>query len=799
MKVPLSWLKDYLSISLTPAQIAHTLTMIGIEVDHYESSVAFQGVQCALIIDTNPHPHRENLFIATIFDGKQTHQVVCGAANCRAGLKTAFAPIGAILSKGTSEEKRIQKTVIQGVESQGILCSAKELGLSEEHFGILELPSTITEGILLQEIYDDTIFDISLTPNLNHCHSIFGIARELSAALNIPLNPLTCHLQESPKLTSEALKVTVLNPEHCPYYACRVIQNVKVGPSPLWLKGRLEKCGIRSINNIVDVTNYILLEMGQPLHTFDYNTLVNHHLIVKNGEKGIHFIGLDDKERILTENDILIYDEKQPVALAGIMGGSTSEVSSNTTQVALEAAYFHPLAIRKTCRRLALHTEASKQFEKGIDPNQITLALNRAAYLIAQFSEGTILKDPIIISSISFSKLTIKCRLSYINHILGLNLSQEEILSILARLQFAVQSCESNIITVEIPTYRADIKAEIDLVEEIARFYGYQNIPHHAKPSLPSSLPSPETFIFEKKLKEILVGQGLQEFVTCNLIGPTLLSLLPKDARFEEKAVQVINPTSIEQSILRTSFLPGLLQIAKYNIDHQIHDIRSFEIGKLYLQEENTYKELSCLSLLATGKMTPLHWKIKPLEWDFFHMKGVIENLLAELKISSPSFKNLSLSIFHNGRQASLFLNDHLLGHIGEVHPSIQRKLDVKQRLFFAEIFLEKLYELSQKAHFIQPLPLYPCSDRDWTITLPTKIPVDHLFALIQKYAPPSLKFSLIDRYVNPNLGTEYHNLSLRFTYRDPHKTILNTEVDEIHTHLVQKVTEELKLFDNKL
>lgn len=637
-----------------------------------------------------------------------------------------------------------------------------------------------------EESPTDTIFDLSLTPNLGHCASLIGIARELSAASGRPVCYPKIALKE--ESTDPRFCVSIEDDNGCPRYACRVIDQIKVGPSPNWLQSRLAACDIRSINNVVDITNYVLHELGHPLHAFDYARLEGGELSVRHAQAGERLTTLDGQERTLTHEDLIICDRNKPVALAGVMGGQNSEVSETTTKIVLESAYFAPSTIRKTSKRLGLCSEASKHFERGCDPNGIVKALDRAAMLIQKYAGGTV-HPALDIKKVTFSEKVLACRINRINQILGTQLSVSEVEAVFQRLGFSYL-WNGGVFTVTVPTYRVDITAEIDLIEEVARIYGYDNI---VKPKsvryCVSRLPHAPLFLCEQNIRARLISEGLQELLTCDLIGPSLLSVVHDHLMPEAAMIKVLNPTSIEQSILRTSLLPGLLQVVKYNIDHQNHDLSGFEIGRVHFKENDNYEEQSVAGIILTGKSSPYHWENKPQPVDFFTLKGMIEAMFQELGIGHSVFKPSQYPTLHSGRQAAIYVGDLEVGSLGEVHPAIQRRLDVPQRIYFAEISLHDLMQVSSSSSLMQPLPIYPASERDWTLTLKEEIPIQDLLTKIKSNASPLLEaVSLLDIYRSDKLGAGQKNVTLRFVYRDNAKTVEQEAVEAEHQRLTSTV-----------
>lgn len=786
MKLPYSWIKESLPSDLSAEKLAEVLTLLGLEVDSIDvPELPFTGVVVAKVLSTERHPNADHLVVAQVFDGCSVTQVVCGAPNCRKDLVTAFAKVGASL---VSEGKRfkIKRSKLRGVESNGMLCAAEELGFAQSS-GILELPSDSPLGEDLSKLFSDAIFSITLTPNLGHCASLQGVLRELSASLEIPYSLPEIALKESKEKIDSLLTVNCVEETKCLRYACRIIKNVKVAPSPEWLQERLLKCGLRAINNVVDVTNYVLWELGHPLHAFDYAKIEGSQIVIKNAEERRPFTTLDGLERELDSDALLICDGQKPIAIAGIMGGECAEVGEETQHIVLESAYFAPSSIRKTSKKLGLSTEASKRFERSTDPNSVLIALNRAAALISEIAGGDIVQGVIDCRLSDFPKREVVCRASRVESVLGLSLSIAEIKNIFDRLGFSYRYEDS--FYVEIPTYRADICAEIDLIEEIARIYGYTNLPKTPAPYRTSFLPHSPMFLFEKRARESLLRQGLQEVISCDLIGPSLLK--PFEAKDH---IHILNPTSIEQSILRQSLLPGMLQIAKHNIDRKNPHLTLFEVGRAHFREQDSFKEQSILSILLTGSSSTRHWKGSAEAFDFYDLKGVIENFFLAMAVKAPLFERSTLCSFHPGRQANLFIDAVDVGAIGEIHPDILHHFGISQPILFAECNLHDLFRLRKDAVKMVDLPTFPGSERDWTLSLSKEIPCERIFQLIRTFAPSLLEeVFLLDLYQNAALGEGVKNATFRFFYRDRSRTVQQQEVDLKHFSLIEKVAASLE------
>ncbi|MBP9841687.1 MAG: phenylalanine--tRNA ligase subunit beta [Simkaniaceae bacterium] len=759
MLIPLSWLKKYISTDLPVSTIASTLDLAGIEVDHiHQTQAPFSNVFVAEIQNVIPHPDAEKLKIATVFDGEETLQIVCGAPNCRIGIKTALVKIG-----GTVGDIKIKKGKLRGVESQGMLCGADELGLSKERGGIIELDLPV--GLDFVAHCADTVLEISLTPNLGHCASIFGIARELSTHLNIPLSPPSFEvIEEGPP---NELKVSIED-DRCSHYTCRVIDNVKVAPSPEWLSSYLEKGGIRSINNIVDITNYVMLELGQPLHAFDIKGIDEIYI----GKASRSLKTLDGVEREIPTESLMIKSQDKPLAFAGIIGGLDSGVTDSTTTIILESARFDPIAIRLGSKALSIRTESSGRFEKGIDPLGVVKALNRAASLIREIAGGTVRQGIQETLLKPYTPNPILYRTEKINALLGTSFSHGEIEHFLKRLDFHLTGNRATP-----PSYRNDIRAEIDIIEEIARLYGYNRIPRSTAAYTPSQIPHAHLYLIESRVRQALIGAGLQEFLTCNLISPLLANIPCEKSLSSDDLVTVKHPTSLDQSVLRPSLLPGLLQSLKRNQDQRLFNVSAFEIGRIHFKDGEHYKERATVGILLAGAQAPAHFTSQPRSVDFFDLKGILQNLLENFNLS-PLFTPSQLTTFHPGIQATF----SSFGSLGKVHPEHLQKLGIEGDAFYAEI---DLHDLSFPKKQMAPLPIYPGSTRDITLLVDKTTPLDFLLNKIKQTPSQLLKgVELIAIYENPSLGVDKHNLTLRFTYRHDQKTISHEVVEKEHERI---------------
>ncbi|OGN71527.1 MAG: phenylalanine--tRNA ligase subunit beta [Chlamydiae bacterium RIFCSPLOWO2_12_FULL_49_12] len=662
------------------------------------------------------------------------------------------------------------------------------LTLSENKVAeVLTLAGLEVEGI--EHAFKETVFDISLTPNLGHCMSFLGIARELGALLDLPVKFPKLPLQEEGRPIEELIDVEVYDNENCPLYTCRILEGITVGPSPSSLAELCEKCGLRSVNNVVDVTNFVMLLLGQPLHAFDLDKIDKKKILVSSKTPYRQLFTLDGKERDLPEEALLICDSRQPLAIAGIMGGEKSSVSSATTRILIESAAFHPAAIRKVSKWLSLRTDSSIRFEKGIDPQAVPQALDLAAAHIQQLAGGKIAQGKIVRASREFLPKELSVRKERINSLLGTTLSLGELLSLFKRLNFDLLQEEDEVIRLRIPTYRNDIREEIDLIEEIARLFGFNHIPLRAERYLTSRIPHDAAYLLEKNARDTLLKEGLQEWITCDLISPSVTELLHEH---KERLIPVLKPASMDQSILRPSLLPSLLLCVKHNFDHQNSDLYSFEIGRVHFKEKEDYKEESAVGIVLAGKSSPYHFDPKPREFDFLDLKGIVENLLEGLLFDDPCFKTSHLPSFHPKRQASIHVGTERAGVIGQLHPALLQHMEIEKPVYFAELSLFALSLCFKKRVFFSGLPLFPSSQRDWTLTVSDRVTIRELTQAILSASSPLLeRITLLDLYKSDQIGKDRKNVTFRFIYRDPDKTLSMDRVEQEHAAITGKVAEQ--------
>lgn len=659
----------------------------------------------------------------------------------------------------------------------------------EEIADALTLAGLEAEGF--EEKEGDTVFEIGLTPNLGHCMSVIGIARELSAILQIPLKRKEITFEESPDRIDIELKVE--DPDKCKRYSCRLVKNITVRSSPEWLRKKLERSGLRSVNNVVDIGNLVMLECGQPLHMFDYDKIEGKTLIVKTAQGTLQT--LDGQQREIPDDALLICDQKRPLAFAGIMGGMSSAVSEETTNVLIEAAEFTPQTVRKTSKNLGLRTDSSLRFERGVDPLSVNLALDLAAQLLTTVAGGEICRGMKEFVAEPYVPTILTLNTDRTNQLLGTHLSIREMAMLLHRLEIEELSEMGHTLKVQVPSYRNDLRAEIDLVEEVGRMFGFNNIPRPVPRHASSTITHAPLFQFEEEVRTKLVAQGLQECLTCDLISPKLAEIAVEKALDSSMQIHVLHPASIDQSVLRTSLLPGLLQVVKFNLDRQNPNIAAFEVGHIHFKDKDEYFGEPAAAIILTGSSEPYNYENKPEKVDFFHLKGYVENLLASIGIESADFVPSHLQNFHPGRQARVQVGDVNVGALGEVHPQHLRALDIDKRVYYAELNLHDLLRLKRKELLATPIASFPGSERDWTITLEEKVPIGKVLSEIRSF-PSSLLESvfLLDLYKSDKIGKDRKNATFRFQYRDLNKTIEYQEVEDEHKRLLEYIAEKLAI-----
>jgi phenylalanyl-tRNA synthetase beta chain len=794
MIVSLKWLRDYVDVSLSVKELVHRLTMVGLEVDSVrQSHPLLQNVITVRVERVEAHPRADRLHLCQVSDGSQCYQVVCGAPNVREGIIAPLALPGAELASGLT----LRESHIRGELSQGMLCSQKELDLGEDESGIWPLPPETPVGVSIEEALglEDVILDVSITPNRGDCLSVLGIAREVAAICGVPLRYPAISVEEGGPPIETLSSVTVNDPVACPRYAARIIQGVTIGPSPAWLREKLEAVGLRSINNIVDVTNFILMEMGQPLHAFDFDKLGENRIVVRRARGGERFTTLDGVERTLFDDTLLICDGRGPVAVAGIMGGLESEITHETRRVLIESAYFQPLSIRRTGKKIALRSESSYRFERGIDPEGVIRALDRAAQLMAQVGGGEIAGGRIDVYPTPYEPVRLELRVDRTNRFLGTELDSSEMAAVLRSIEMQVEDLDPNRLLVVPPSFRPDVIREVDLAEEVVRLVGYDRVPVTSPQAAASAAPLDPHLRNRLEVKSFLAGSGYSEIITYSFISLESLRKLrlpPEDPRLGP--VRVMNPLSEEQAVMRTSLVPSLLNTARYNSDRRNEDIRIFELSKVFLPREGDVLpgEPHHLAGLMSGKRLPHLLYGGEEEVDFTDVKGAVDSVLDLFFLHGVKYAAEELPPYLDHRQAaSVYVGPERLGALGLIHPEVRELFDLKKPAFIFEFDFDKLYSLKGARPSFRPLPKFPAVARDMALIVDADLPVQGPLDFIDDLREPLLEhLEIFDIYQNPQLGEGKKSVGYRLVYRASDRNLTDEDVNDLHTLLVSKVTE---------
>ena len=798
MKVPISWLKDFVDIQISPEEVAKRLTMTALEVEGVrEVGKGITNVIIGIIKRKEKHPNADKLQVCIVSDGKKDIQVITAATNIKEGQKIPLAPEGARLATGIT----IKKTKLRGVDSFGMMCSPIELGISDDAKGITILDDDAPLGKNAVEYMDlsETILDVSILPNRADCMSIVGIARETAAALG--QTPKWQKLDINIKEADEGIsaQVEVVDKDLCPRYMCREIKDIKIGPSPQWMQKRLKSAGIRPINNIVDITNYVLIEMGQPLHAFDFDKITGGKIIVRRAKNGEKITTLDGEERELDGDDLLIADVGRPLALAGIMGGEGSEVQDSTNHILLESAYFDPVNTRRTSFKLGQHTESSQRFERGVDWNGIRKALDRAAYLFQEYAEGMVLRRVVDIRDAEFAKgktgRKVILNKDKLNKLIGIELTGQQIAGFLKMLDYKVRG--DNHLEVEIPSWRTDdVFREADLCEEVARLFGYENVP--------STLPSESVPVRQKSrreevvemIKDTLLGCGLSEIITYNLVSKDSIKLIDAEKVYTRK-VLLDNPLSNEDSMLRENMIHSMLTIAQKNLNHQNSDFGFFEFGKVFLSSKEEINEKLVLSGVLCGRVLDgiheMNIKSK-VNVDFYYLKGIIEQVINNLFISGILFDESDHPSLQLGRKANVKIGEETIGMFGEISSKVKRNYDIKHDLYYFEIDVEKITKFYNTDIKYKKLSKFPHSVKDVAISIDDEIKYSDVIEVLSQAGSKILKkIELFDRYSGEKLGRGKISLAFHLYYGSEDATLTDEEINSEHDRLKKLLVKKLR------
>ena len=795
MKVSLDWLRQYVEINTVPAELAEMLTMSGFEVEAMVNPFEhLSSVVSGRIKTAEAHPDAERLLRCEVDIGDKTLSILCGAPNVRVGMNAPCALPHTLLPCGT----RVEISRIRGVRSEGMLCSEAELGLGTDASGILPLEDSIPPGTSVIKALglSDTVFEIGLTPNRPDCLSVTGIAREISALLNQKLNLPKTTITESAPDIFKSTSVTIENPEMCPRYSARVIFDIKVQPSPQWLRQRLLSIGLKPINNIVDITNFVMMETGQPLHAFDLHQLEENRIVVRTcrGSAEKTFTTLDGKERLLKDDTLMICDGRRPVAIAGIMGGENSEIGETTTAVLLEGAHFDPITIRKAAKHLGLSTDASYRFERGVDPEATIFALNRAVALMLETAGGNLAAG--IIDQYPGEKPIAPIRLSAYrtNQHLGVELSPEAIQRHLQSIEFKVTLENHDTMDVLRPSFRMDVSRPEDLMEEVARLSGYDNISTtfptiSAKTQLP-----PRGFRLKDKIRDMMAGFGFNETIHYSFTGKNSERLEFTETDIRQKELSVLNPLAETQSYMRTSLISALLEACQKNIFRQERDLKFFELGKAFYSHgpETQPDETYLLSAVWTGAQRPQTWHEKPVSCDFYDIKGVLESFFSELKTTQIAYSQTphdQCSYTRPGHSATIRAGNEELGLVGEIRASVLERFDINQKVFGFEINLDKLMSLAMKDATFTPIPRFPAISRDMTLIIDDQVEAHEVVREIEKLQNNLIEnISIFDIYRGKPIEEGKKSLSIRITYQSHEQTLEDTPINSLHQEITQRL-----------
>jgi phenylalanyl-tRNA synthetase beta chain len=789
MQISLNWLKEYVDLDLTVDELSQLLTMLGLEIEKIvEPGKEIQNVFIGRILDIAPHPDADKLVVCHTDVGQvEPLQIVCGAKNMKAGDKVPAAVIGATLPGGFE----IGRRKMRGIESQGMMCSARELGMGEDHAGLMILPEDAPIGADAKKYLglDDVVFEIEVTPNRGDWASMIGVARELAAYFGKELRIPEIKLTEAGEGADKLSSVTIDDPELCPRYIGRVLTGVTVAPSPLWLCQRLIAAGQRPINNIVDITNYVLLETGHPLHAFDYDLLAEKRIVVRRARPSEGITTLDGEKRALEEAMLVIADANQPQAVAGVMGGADSEVGEKTTRIFLESAVFAPSSVRRTARRLNLLTEAAQHFQRGADPNMAVYAINRAAMLMQEVAGAQVAPGLLDAHPRPQVQKTVALRFARTKAFLGAHIPTDRQCSILEQLGFVAEKQSADGATFTVPSWRHDVSMESDLIEELARFYGYDNIPA----TVPRVRQSEKVFSPHEKrireLRELLVKQGLSEIFswTFSSVEQVRRTGLSSD---HESMVFLQNPLTENLTAMRTSLIPGLLANAEYNVKRGNSRISTFEMGPVYLPVPDAVQpeEPAHLAILLMGAAGRQHWGQAEHMTDLYDLKGWME-AVCEFFGAVPTLQPGSLDLFQKGGGADIVLDGQRIGCLGKVSRTVQKNHDLPAEVFLLELNLQPLLSRHPINAAFQALPTYPPSLRDLAVVVDRNVHAGALLETIQKSGGELLReVRIFDVYAGKQLSADKKSIAFSLVFQASDRTLTDGDTQNAFDRILHRL-----------
>ncbi|MEO8233041.1 MAG: phenylalanine--tRNA ligase subunit beta [Ignavibacteriota bacterium] len=793
MKISLSWINEFVDLKdISTDDIVAKLTMSGLEVeDVVDQKKLYKNFIVGFVKETEKHPNADKLTICTVFDGKDDLQVICGAPNVKANQKVVFAPIGTEIPNGNFI---IKKAKIRGTESNGMICAEDELLLSDNHDGIIILDDSFEAGKSISEVLNlnDVILEIAITPNRPDALSHIGVARDLAALFDRDLHIHEIKLNESEEDVNKLASVVIEDKVNCPRYIAKIVKDVQIKESPQWLKNRLEKIGLRPRNNIVDITNLVLHECGQPLHAFDLDKLNDHKIVVKSTKSETNFTTLDSKERKLPQNTLMICDGKSEVAIAGVMGGENSEITSSTKNILIESAYFNPSSIRKTSKTLGLSTDASYRFERGTDPNITKYAANRCALLVAELADGKIANGIIDVYPNVITPKEIELRFSRTTKILGYEVPSEKIKNILSRLGLALKVLDDDKLLVSVPTFRPDIEREIDLIEEIARIHGYDNIPTVSKINITLEKKTDETEADE------IIRQAANALGFFEMINNPLQS--EKDAALTGSPIKISNPLSADMECLRTSLLSGALITISKNIKQGVKDLMMFEIGDTFnkvndneIKSFDDFKETQKLLFVISGNDATKTWNTDEKGTDFYLLKGLVDSFLSRVTLDNvliDSYYSTANVIYAYYLTKSL--KEVEMGAGGKVKSEVLKQFYINQDVYCFEFDLTALKAIqSNQKTYTEPLK-YPKIIRDFGFVLDKSVKYLDIRDFIKKKSSQLLKeVSVFDVFESDSIGLNKKSLAFTLEYYDANRTLTEDEVESDFNSLISLITKE--------
>ncbi len=803
MKVTLNWLKQYVDFNWSPEELTERLTMLGLEVEGVQKiSGAFEGIVVAQVITRDKHPNADKLSLCRVNDGTGERQIVCGAQNFKAGDKVPLILPGAALppKPGEKEPFIIKVGKIRGVESHGMMCSPQELGLPDDVDGLLILREDARVGQPFAEYLgrsgSDVVYDLEVTPNRPDLNSVIGIAREIAAVTGHALCLPEVKIQTSPAKTESLVAVRIEDATLCPRYTARVIKSVKIAPSPDWLKAILEKTGIRSINNVVDVTNYVMLETGQPLHAFDYHLIAKSAdgkptIVVRRAAAGEKFKTLDNQERTLTGEMLLIADEQKGIALAGVMGGANTEINNDTRDVLIESAYFTPVNIRRTSKLLGLRSESSYRFERGADVEICDWASRRAAQLIQETAGGELAEGVVDVQPQARVPKEIVLHFAKTDALLGVPISHAEQLSHLTKLGLSLTEQTPGVCTFKVPSWRVDLKREVDLIEEVGRLHGVNNIPSTPPRGAIGANAYDSVYDQIAEVRRILSSLGLNEAQ-----GQTLISREEVRGLKPEEIVALANPLTSDMDVLRPSLLPGLIHSLRHNVSRKNHEVALFEIGRVFTSANGQTKEERRVAIAITGQRALPFWSgtERNATLDGYDLKGFVEDLLEQFGLRGFVFSKNADSTPLFLESATVTLGGKLpLGELGQLLPPLAKKYDLRDAVFLAELSLDTLLARRNPAKEFKPLPQFPSSRRDGAILVAEATTHEAVLQAVKQAKPANLEtVELFDVFRGQGVPAGQKSLAYAFTYRAAEKTLTDAEVNTAHEKAVDSLKQKL-------